>query len=74
MTTLMIEDLSFTEGLDRNAMARVRGGIACITLPPSHDSCGVPPSLFVPVPSLPKCPPGFPFGPFGPCGPRIVPL
>jgi hypothetical protein len=61
--TLTIKDLSFAEGLNRDAAAAVRGGIA-------YDFCGTPPGSFprplpveLPVEFPIEFPAGFPFGP-----------
>jgi hypothetical protein len=59
--TIVIEDISQTEQLDREALMATRGGIATITAPSPWEAC---------MPQFPAFPSGFPFDG---CGLAIYP-
>jgi hypothetical protein len=60
MKSLMIEDLSLSQALDRKALSAVHGGVM-------PGGCVVNPFGLPPLPILPQMPGGFP--PVGPTSP-----
>jgi hypothetical protein len=87
MKSVLVEDLSRSDDLDREEMLAVRGGILIMERPPEQGSqppgfCGTGSPIVPGWPNMPSWPtePGWPggwpqngSGPSGPCGPAIDP-